>query len=189
MTIPFTDARLPLGDALFEAVSAITTTGLSTLASVEHLPRTLLFARAWMQWYGGLGFVVLSLALLAGQGGITRRFIDPEATLVWLDKGEACPDEALGFAYAGARFDNSETRVAFEEMLARFDLAGNHALARIGAIVHSLEAQGTAVPEPAGVQTLLQGASRRSSSEDELLRECEKTFDLLYDAYYEAPAR
>lgn len=78
MTIPFTGAGLPLGDALFEAVSAITTTGLSTLASVEHLPRTLLFARAWMQWYGGLGFVVLSLALLAGQGGITRRLIDPE---------------------------------------------------------------------------------------------------------------
>lgn len=78
MTIPFTDAGLPFGDALFETVSAITTTGLSTLASVEHLPRTLLFARAWMQWYGGLGFVVLSLALLAGQGGITRRFIDPE---------------------------------------------------------------------------------------------------------------
>jgi hypothetical protein len=120
---------------------------------------------------------------------LIRRFIDPEATLLWLDKGETCPDEALGFGYAGARFDNSETRVAFEEMLARFDLAGNHALARIGAIVHGLEAQGTPVPEAAGVQTLLQGATRRSSSEDELLRECEKTFDLLYDAYYEAPAR
>jgi trk system potassium uptake protein TrkH len=79
MTIPFADAGLPVGDALFEAVSAITTTGLSTLASAEHLPRTLLFARAWMQWYGGLGFVVLSLALLAGQGGITRRLIDPDA--------------------------------------------------------------------------------------------------------------
>jgi trk/ktr system potassium uptake protein len=78
MTIPFADAGLPIGDSFFEAVSAITTTGLSTLASVEHLPRSLLFARAWTQWYGGLGFVVLSLALLAGQGGITRRFSDPE---------------------------------------------------------------------------------------------------------------
>jgi len=78
MTIPFTEAGLPFGDALFEAVSAITTTGLSTLASVEQLPRTVLFARAWMQWYGGLGIVVLSLALLAGQGGVTRRLIEPE---------------------------------------------------------------------------------------------------------------
>jgi hypothetical protein len=39
------------------------------------------------------------------------------------------------------------------------------------------------VPEAAGVQTLLQGAVRRAASDDELLREAEKTFDLLYDAY------
>jgi len=38
------------------------------------------------------------------------------------------------------------------------------------------------------VQTLLQGALRRSGSDDELLREAEKTFDLLYEAYCE-PAR
>ena len=35
----------------------------------------------------------------------------------------------------------------------------------------------------AGVQTLLQGAQRRASSENELLLETEKTFDLLYEAY------
>jgi trk system potassium uptake protein TrkH len=78
MTIPFTDTGLPFGDALFEAVSAITTTGLSTLATLDHLPQTFLFARAWTQWYGGLGIVVLSLALLAGQGGVARRLIEPE---------------------------------------------------------------------------------------------------------------
>jgi len=37
------------------------------------------------------------------------------------------------------------------------------------------------------VQTLLQGARRRAASEDELLREAEKTFDLLYDSFYEPP--
>jgi hypothetical protein len=42
------------------------------------------------------------------------------------------------------------------------------------------------VPEAAGVQTLLQGAVRRTASDDELLREAEKTFDLLYDAYSDA---
>jgi trk system potassium uptake protein TrkH len=78
MTIPFAGAGIAFGDALFESVSAITTTGLSTLHSVERLPRTFLFARAWMQWYGGLGIVVLSVALLAGQGGVARRFIEPE---------------------------------------------------------------------------------------------------------------
>ena len=92
MTLPFTDAGLPFGDALFEAVSAITTTGLSTLASVEQLPRTVLFARAWMQWYGGLGIVVLSLALLAGQGGVARRLIEPETA------GEGLPSTVQAHA-------------------------------------------------------------------------------------------
>jgi len=55
-------------DALFEAVSAATTTGLSTLTNVENKPLTFLFARSWMQWYGGLGIVVLSVALLLAPG-------------------------------------------------------------------------------------------------------------------------
>lgn len=53
-----------LQDLLFETVSAVTTTGLSTFASVESLDKTVLFTRAWMQWYGGLGIVVLSVTLL-----------------------------------------------------------------------------------------------------------------------------
>ena len=61
-------AGLSFVDALFEAISAGTTTGLSTLAAVEQKPATFLFARAWMQWYGGLGIVVLSLAILVEPG-------------------------------------------------------------------------------------------------------------------------
>jgi trk system potassium uptake protein TrkH len=51
-------------DALFEAICGVTTTGLSTKATLVGTPQTFLFARAWMQWYGGLGVVVLSLALV-----------------------------------------------------------------------------------------------------------------------------
>jgi len=114
---------------------------------------------------------------------LIRRFIDPDAKLQWLDKGAACPAEAIGYGFEGARFTNSEARVTFEQMLASLGLASNSALARIGGIVHFLEVRGTPIPEAAGVQTLLQGASRRAASDDELLREAEKTFDLLYDAY------
>lgn len=74
--LPLTAAGLAPIDALFEAVSAVTTTGLSTLASVEGLPRTTLFTRAWMQWYGGLGIVVFTLAILLGYEGSARRFVD-----------------------------------------------------------------------------------------------------------------
>lgn len=77
MSAPFAFQGIPWLDALFEAVSGVTTTGLSTLASVEGSPRTFLLARAWLQWVGGLGFVVLSLALVLGPGVATRRLGAP----------------------------------------------------------------------------------------------------------------
>jgi hypothetical protein len=118
---------------------------------------------------------------------LIRRFLDPEGSVTWLDKSEAVAPDAVGFAFAGAPYGYSETRVTFEELLVQFGLAENRALARIGGIVHFLEVRGEPVPEAAGVQTLLQGAVRRSANENELLQEAEKTFDLLYEAYYEAP--
>jgi len=120
---------------------------------------------------------------------LIRRFVDPEATLAWLEKNEELPSGALGFAFDGAHFAASGARVAYEEMLAQLELAKNPALTKIGSIVHFLEIGGTAVPEAAGVQTLLQGALRRSENVNELLAEVEKTFDLLYEAYYEPAKR
>jgi len=118
---------------------------------------------------------------------LIRRFVDPEATLSWLEKTQEPPSGAIGFGFKGAHFANSEARVTYEEMLAKLGLAKNPALAKIGSIVHFLEVRGTPVAEAAGVQTLLQGAQRRSTSEAELLAEVEKTFDLLYEAYYQPP--
>jgi len=120
---------------------------------------------------------------------LIRRLVDPQATLAWLDKTQPPPAGAIAFGFDGAHFCNSESRVSYEEMLARLQLSKNIALAKIGSIVHFLEVGGTPVPEAAGVQTLLQGAVRRTSGEDELLREAEKTFDLLYDAYFEPAKR
>jgi hypothetical protein len=120
---------------------------------------------------------------------LIRRFIDPEASIVWLEKGQEPPKGALSFAFDGAQFANSEERVTYEEMLARLELEKNAALSRIGGIVHFLEVRGNPVAEAAGVQTLLQGAVRRAENENELLGEAEKTFDLLYEAYYEPPKR
>ena len=118
---------------------------------------------------------------------LIRRFVDPEAKLTWIEKTQPLPADSVAFGFEGAHFANSETRVTYEEMLMRLDLAKNPALAKIGSIVHFLEVRGAPVAEAAGVQTLLQGAQRRSASERELLAEAEKTFDLLYEAYYQAP--
>lgn len=119
---------------------------------------------------------------------LVRRFVDAQAKLVWLDESQDPPEGAVGFAFDGAHFACTEARVAYEELLVQLKLGGNAALARIGGLVHYLELKGNPVAEAAGVQTLLQGALRRARSEDELLAEAEKTFDLLYEAYFE-PAK
>jgi hypothetical protein len=120
---------------------------------------------------------------------LIRRFIDPEATLLWLDKNQECPATAIAYAFDGATFCNSKNKVTFEVILASFRLDQNPALARIGTLIHALDAGDTQVAEAAGVQTLLQGAIRRSDSEEHLLAETEMTFDLLYEAYFDAPGK
>lgn len=59
-------------DAFFEAVSGLTTTGASILTEVEGLPHGVLFWRSLTHWIGGMGIIVLSLAILPflGVGGM-----------------------------------------------------------------------------------------------------------------------
>ena len=57
----------PFVDGVFEAMSGITTTGLSVMP-LEFLPGTLLFFRSYSQWIGGAGIVIISLLLLMGPG-------------------------------------------------------------------------------------------------------------------------
>ena len=118
---------------------------------------------------------------------LIRRFIDPEAIMVWLEKGQAAPKGTVSFGFEDAQFRSRNDRVGFEELLVAFGLEQHHALKRMGALVHFLDAGGTPVAEAPGVDTLLQGAFRRSKDDDELLSETEKTFDLLYDAYFDTP--
>ncbi|UCE84838.1 MAG: TrkH family potassium uptake protein [Deltaproteobacteria bacterium] len=79
-------------DAFFEAVSGVTTTGLTTVAPLEGRSRSFLFTRAWMQWYGGLGIVALAAALMTGPGIATRRL-----GLVGAE-GELAPESFRGHA-------------------------------------------------------------------------------------------
>lgn len=59
-------------DAVFEAASAFTTTGATVLTGLDHLPRSLLFYRQELQWLGGMGIIVLAVAILPilGIGGM-----------------------------------------------------------------------------------------------------------------------
>lgn len=59
-------------DAVFESVSGFTTTGSSVLTNIEALSKGLLFWRSFIQWLGGMGIIVLSVAILPfiGVGGM-----------------------------------------------------------------------------------------------------------------------
>ncbi len=65
MVYPFTAAGFSFLDALFETTSGITTTGLTTMVNIGGQLKSVQFGRAWLQWCGGMGIVVLTLALLA----------------------------------------------------------------------------------------------------------------------------
>jgi trk system potassium uptake protein TrkH len=76
MAWPLMAGGLTEVDALFEAVSGVTTTGLTTLSGVQERGHAFLFARAWMQWYGGLGIAVLVVVLLAQNGLAARKLLE-----------------------------------------------------------------------------------------------------------------
>ena len=59
-------------DAFFESVSGFTTTGASILTNIEAVSKGLLFWRSFIQWLGGMGIILLSVAILPflGVGGM-----------------------------------------------------------------------------------------------------------------------
>ncbi len=63
---------IPLTDAVFEAVSGFTTTGATALVGLDNMPESLQYYRHQIQWLGGIGMVVLAVALLPmlGIGGM-----------------------------------------------------------------------------------------------------------------------
>ena len=57
-------AHLGMVDALFEAVSGFTTTGATVMSGLDDKPASLLFYRQMIQWLGGMGMIVLAVAIL-----------------------------------------------------------------------------------------------------------------------------
>ncbi len=73
--VPFVLSETPLmtvTDALFESMSGLTTTGATVLTGLDDLPHSVLFYRQQLQWLGGMGIIVLAVAVLPmlGVGGM-----------------------------------------------------------------------------------------------------------------------
>ena len=66
-------------DALFETVSGFTTTGASILEDVESLSHTSLIWRSFTHWVGGMGVIVLLLAILPMAGGYNMHLMKAES--------------------------------------------------------------------------------------------------------------
>tara|TARA_B100000686_G_scaffold347063_1_gene434960 strand:+ start:11 stop:1459 length:1449 start_codon:yes stop_codon:yes gene_type:complete len=64
--IPFiyTSSSLSYTDAFFESVSGITTTGATVITNLDVLPEGILIWRSLLQWFGGIGIIVLAMAIL-----------------------------------------------------------------------------------------------------------------------------
>ncbi len=64
--------KLSLTDAVFESISGLTTTGATVIIGLDGLPKSILFYRHELQWLGGMGIIVLAVAILPmlGVGGM-----------------------------------------------------------------------------------------------------------------------
>ncbi|WP_455197007.1 TrkH family potassium uptake protein [Kaarinaea lacus] len=63
---------LSLTDSVFESISGLTTTGATVITGIDTLPHSILFYRQQLQWMGGMGIIVLAVAILPmlGIGGM-----------------------------------------------------------------------------------------------------------------------
>ena len=70
-SIPFVLSGMSYMDAFFEAMSGITTTGATVISNLQSLPESMLLYRQLLQWMGGMGLIVLAIAVmpLLGIGG------------------------------------------------------------------------------------------------------------------------
>ena len=70
-SIPFYLSGMSFVDSFFESMSGITTTGATVISNIDTLPESILFYRQLLQWLGGMGLIVLAIAVmpLLGIGG------------------------------------------------------------------------------------------------------------------------
>lgn len=67
-------------DCLFEIVSGFTTTGATVLCDIESLPKSILFWRSFTHWIGGMGILVLTMALIPQMGARALHLLRAEST-------------------------------------------------------------------------------------------------------------
>lgn len=114
---------------------------------------------------------------------LIRRFIDPEARFVWLQRPEDCPEDALGFDFDSAAFTHVDDKVTFEVLQTSFDLDRDPGLQQLARLVHYLDVGGPPVPEAGGFEAVLGGLRTSAPDDDALLDTAALVLDALYRHY------
>ena len=113
---------------------------------------------------------------------LIRRFIDPKAKFVWLERIEDCPSDALGFDFDGATFTHVGSRVTFEVLMASFGLE-QPALSRLGLLIHYLDVGGAQPAEASGIESVLAGLRASITNDDKLLEAASLLLDGLLNTF------
>ena len=112
---------------------------------------------------------------------LIRRFVDPDASFVFVEELEDVPADATAFDMRGAELSHHDGDCSFETILKRYEL-DDAGLWEIARIVHEadLDDDRFDAPEAPGLDALIRGLSL-VSDDDELLRRAEPLFDGLYE--------
>ena len=117
---------------------------------------------------------------------LIRRFIDPDAEILYVPKGEvlavAQDQQAHSFDAPGAEFDHRDGRCTFEVLVDHFGLTADAALVRLAAVVHAADIDTDLDTDPLGPGLLAIGLGGLDVESDDhrLLERASFVYDALY---------
>jgi len=129
----FTDTINNIPDLIFETMSGYTTTGSSIIGDIESLPQSIIFWRSMTHWLGGMGIIVLAIAILPllGIGGMQLFSAEAPGSGISGDKIHpriSNTAKRLWFIYIGLTL--AETLLLYFAGMSLFD-AINHSMSNI----------------------------------------------------------
>ncbi|MES2685288.1 MAG: chromate resistance protein ChrB domain-containing protein [Pseudomonadota bacterium] len=113
---------------------------------------------------------------------LVSRFVDKSPNFIWLSDPKKCPKQALGYDFDGAAFTHVGELVTFEVVAKSFGLDKNPSLARLGQLVHYIDAGGIPLDEAPGIEMIVRGLQAQHGDDDQLLEAAFVIFDTLHAA-------
>ena len=117
---------------------------------------------------------------------LIRKFIDPEAQIVYLPRDEVLPyaerEGAISFDAPGARYTHRDGLCSFEVLIEDHDLGADPALALLAKVVHGADVSedGDATPQSRGLEAIARGFMHLGLTDEEQLRLELPVYDAIY---------